>query len=133
MTLFASKSQRGFYDDLIHDPLPIDAREISYDLHNELMLAQSSGLRISWDGDLPSAQENIPQPANAQTVADELAARRARADSAIVPLQDAADLGIATPAETALLTAWRRYRVLLSRLPQQAGFPTQIDWPPPPA
>ncbi|MGY8624172.1 tail fiber assembly protein [Chromobacterium violaceum] len=63
----------------------------------------------------------------------EIALRRAQADAAVVPLQDAADLGIATAAETALLTAWRRYRVLLSRVPQQASFPTQIDWPTPPA
>ncbi|QRO34117.1 tail fiber assembly protein [Chromobacterium violaceum] len=59
----------------------------------------------------------------------EVAFRRSQADAAVVPLQDAADLGIATVAETALLTAWRRYRVLLSRVPQQPGFPGEITWP----
>ncbi|AXE33994.1 tail fiber assembly protein [Chromobacterium phragmitis] len=63
----------------------------------------------------------------------EIAARRALADAAVVPLQDATDLGIATSAETALLTAWRRYRVELSRVPAQQGYPSDINWPQKPA
>ncbi|MCE1090856.1 tail fiber assembly protein [Pseudomonas monteilii] len=31
------------------------------------------------------------------------------------------------------LTAWKRYRVALSRLSEQAGWPTEIDWPAQPA
>ncbi|AOZ48893.1 tail fiber assembly protein [Chromobacterium vaccinii] len=73
------------------------------------------------------------QAAQKTSAEAEVAFRRSQADAAVVPLQDAADLGIATTAETELLTAWRRYRVLLSRVPQQAKFPTQIDWPTPPA
>lgn len=73
----------------------------------------------------------------AQTAAAEadIAARRAQADAAIVPLQDAVDLAMATPAEAELLAAWRRYRVALSRLPQRAGWPqlAASDWPPQPA
>ncbi|MCT8189895.1 phage tail assembly chaperone, partial [Pseudomonas monteilii] len=30
-------------------------------------------------------------------------------------------------------TAWKRYRVALNRLPEQAGWPTEIDWPALPA
>ncbi|MFV3326699.1 tail fiber assembly protein [Pseudomonas sp. NY15372] len=61
----------------------------------------------------------------------EIASRRAAADNAIAPLQDAVDLGEATDA--ASLTAWKRYRVELSRVPAQAGYPDEIDWPAPPA
>ncbi|WP_318010846.1 tail fiber assembly protein [Pseudomonas sp. p1(2021b)] len=68
----------------------------------------------------------------AQVVA-EAASRRAMADSAIAPLQDAVDLGEATEADTALLTAWKRYRVALIRLPDQPGYPDEITWPAPPA
>ncbi|ORL66668.1 hypothetical protein B7H17_04870 [Pseudomonas putida] len=67
----------------------------------------------------------------AQVVA-ETASRRAMADGAIAPLQDAVDLGIATPEESAMLLAWKRYRVELSRVPAQTGYPDEIDWPAPP-
>ena len=61
-----------------------------------------------------------------------LAQRRAVADAAIAPLQDAVELEEATEAETALLLEWKRYRVALSRLPDQEGYPNDIDWPAPP-
>ena len=67
------------------------------------------------------------------TVVSEQAQRRAVADAAIAPLQDAVELGEATEAETALLIDWKRYRVALSRLPDQDGYPNDIDWPAPPA
>ena len=77
----------------------------------------------------------------AQAAADQLLAqvqaetalRRSAADSAIAPLQDAVDIDEATEAETALLKDWKRYRVALNRLPEQSGYPTDIDWPAPPA
>ncbi|WP_276574055.1 tail fiber assembly protein [Pseudomonas qingdaonensis] len=61
------------------------------------------------------------------------AARRAAADSAIAPLQDAVDIDDATDAEVLALKAWKKYRVALNRLPDQPGYPTDIDWPAPPA
>lgn len=76
----------------------------------------------------------------AQAAADLLARVRAEtarlrsiADKAIAPLQDAVDLGEATPAEEAALLAWKRYRVALNRLPDQPGYPSQITWPVQPA
>ncbi|MFZ5938913.1 tail fiber assembly protein, partial [Pseudomonas sp. HS6-2] len=57
----------------------------------------------------------------------------AAADQAIAPLQDAVDLEEATEAETDQLKLWKRYRVALSRLHEQEGYPTEIDWPAPPA
>lgn len=61
------------------------------------------------------------------------AARRAAADSAIAPLQDAMDIDDATDAEVLALKAWKKYRVALNRLPEQPGYPTDMDWPAPPA
>lgn len=53
------------------------------------------------------------------------------ATSKIGPLQDAVDLGIATDAETALLLAWKKYRVLINRIkPDDAS---DISWPEQPA
>lgn len=66
-------------------------------------------------------------------VTAEVSQRRAAADRAIAPLQDAVDLEDATEAEAELLKLWKRYRVALSRLHEQAGYPTEITWPAPPA
>lgn len=83
----------------------------------------------------------ITVEAKAKAAADQLLAdvvaeqaqRRALADAAIAPLQDAVELEEATDTETALLKEWKRYRVALSRLPEQEGYPNEIDWPAPPA
>lgn len=50
----------------------------------------------------------------------------------IAPLQDAVDLGLATAEEAGLLSQWKAYRVQLSRIEQQAGFPLSVEWPPAP-
>lgn len=68
----------------------------------------------------------------AVVVAD-VAVRRAAVDAAIAPLQDAVDLDEATVEEAGLLTAWKKYRVLLNRVTAQPGYPTSIDWPVAPA
>ncbi|POA99733.1 hypothetical protein C2134_05015 [Chromobacterium sinusclupearum] len=51
------------------------------------------------------------------------------------PLEDAAELGIASAEEQAKLAEWKRYCVELSRLPQQPGWPQLEDeaWPKQPA
>ena len=51
----------------------------------------------------------------------------AEANSAIAPLQDAVDLGMATDEEKAKLTSWKTYRVLLNRV--DTSLAPDIDWP----
>ncbi|SUC29686.1 tail fiber assembly protein [Providencia rettgeri] len=51
----------------------------------------------------------------------------AESNSAIAPLQDAVDLGMATDKEKAQLTAWKRYWVLLNRV--DTSLAPDIDWP----
>lgn len=55
---------------------------------------------------------------------------------ALATLQDAERLGMSTEAEAAALPikqaeydTWCAYRVLLSRVPEQVGYPASIDWP----
>lgn len=55
-------------------------------------------------------------------------------------LQDSVELEIATDKEIAALatkkislSTWKKYRVLLSRVQEQEGFPTVIEWPEIPA
>ncbi|PJI56187.1 tail fiber assembly protein [Escherichia coli] len=45
----------------------------------------------------------------------------------IAPLQDAADLEVATEEETSLLAAWKKYRVLLNRVDTTVA--ADIEWP----
>lgn len=96
-------------------------------------LAATAGV-IDWS-------QVVTAEAKAQAAADQLVAavvadlaqRRAVADAAIAPLQDAVDIDEATADEEARLKLWKKYRVALNRLPDQPGYPSAIDWPAPPA
>lgn len=99
-------------------------------------LLHSITLHVSVE-DLPPIEiPLLPDPGPAdllEQILDEAARRRGVADAAIAPLQDAVDLDEATEIEAALLKEWKRYRVALNRLPDQPGYPDQIDWPALPA
>lgn len=71
-------------------------------------------------------------PAPPPTAAEVLAQRDALLTFAtlrIDPLQDAVDLDVETGDEVALLTEWKHYRVQLSRIEMQPGFPGAVEWP----
>ncbi|HBB4006602.1 TPA: tail fiber assembly protein [Escherichia coli] len=73
----------------------------------------------------------MPAPTQEDIIAaneDKKAALRVIADSEIAWRQDAVDVGIATEVETAALTEWKKYRVLLMRV--ETADP---EWPTPPA
>lgn len=55
----------------------------------------------------------------------------AQASAVIAPLQDAVDLDLATDDEEIQLAAWKKYRVLLSRI--DCSDPAGITWPETPA
>ncbi|MFJ2987736.1 tail fiber assembly protein [Collimonas sp. NPDC087041] len=65
---------------------------------------------------LATAQERI-----------ELALRRA--NSEVVIFQDRVDVDEASDADRAQLTAWKKYRVAINRIPEQSGYPHAITWP----
>lgn len=75
-----------------------------------------------------------PEKTYAELVAQadsQKAALRTQADAVIAPLQDATDLGMATPEETAQLTEWKTYRVQLNRVDTSTA--PDITWPDTPA
>jgi hypothetical protein len=74
--------------------------------------------------------EKIPPDYAAQAEAKKTKLLTAAA-AAIAPLQDAVELGIATDEEAALLTAWKKYRVLLNRVDTSKA--PDIEWPERPA
>jgi hypothetical protein len=74
----------------------------------------------------------LPYTPPAPTAAEVLAQRdalKAYATSMIDPLNDAVELDDATPAEIAALKAWKVYRLALTRIEQQTGFPGAVNWP----
>lgn len=108
--------------------------------------AEGTQVRVdSLDTDV-SAMTRMPPPnetsllVNGFWVSDPVkvaAAAKSTADSAVTAgmseaarqiavLQDAVDLDIATQVEADLYTAWRRYRVLLSRVQSDPAYPAVI-------
>lgn len=63
----------------------------------------------------------------------EVSRLRSIADYAIKPLQDAVDIDESTPEGLAALTLWKKYRIALSKVEAQPGYPVSIDWPSLPA
>ncbi|KAA8739131.1 phage tail protein [Pseudomonas koreensis] len=47
--MFASKSERGFYDESIHASMPDDVVEITLENHTALMVGHAKGKEIGWD------------------------------------------------------------------------------------
>lgn len=95
-------------------------------------LAHSITLHVAVE-ELPPLVVPEPPPPKAtdpeEFALSEISRLRAMADYAIAPLQDAVDVDEATDAEGAALKVWKKYRVALSRVPEQSGYPNAIDWP----
>jgi hypothetical protein len=87
------------------------------------------GPHYKWGGDswvLDTEEESDALAAQASVTRDGLLSIAA---IRIAPLQDAVDLGKATPAKAALLKKWKEYRIDLDDVPGQAGYPQTISWP----
>lgn len=69
-----------------------------------------------------------PLPTEAEQQA-RLSEALTRAAVIMAPLQDACDLGVATPEERLRLDALKRHRVTLVRLPESEGWPMNVVWP----
>ncbi len=82
-----------------------------------------------WAGADWALNEAAQSAALAAQVKQQRDAALHEATTRIAPLQDAVDLGMATEAEAEQLRQWKVYRVQLSRIEQQAGFPASVDWP----
>lgn len=80
-----------------------------------------------WDGEKWVTDKGALHQAEIESARQEFSRRQADASAAIFMLQDAVDLDMATEAEIALLEAWKKYRVLLSRLDLNSA--PDILWP----
>lgn len=81
----------------------------------------------TWNGKAWVKNEQAEKDFHADMAARELKERMNFATNTINTLQDAVDLEMATKTEERRLLAWRKYRVLLSRMDiNKAPF---LDWP----
>lgn len=130
---YYSALNNAFYDSEINTVLPDDAVEITNEVWRAMLVGQSDGQVIAADKDgMPSLTERVLT--NDELIAQNGAKKaelRLEADSAIAPLQDAADLDMATDSETASLKLWKQYRVALNRI--DANTAGDITWPEKPA
>ncbi|WP_440863100.1 tail fiber assembly protein [Symbiopectobacterium purcellii] len=73
------------------------------------------------------AQQAAESHAAQQAAQQALSSRLTVANARIQTLSDAVDLNMATEEETAILTGWKKYRVLLNRV--DISKAPDIDWP----
>lgn len=100
-------------------------------LPDDVVSVAPEGYFVKWDGKKWVHDADAEKTAHITQATQQKESLLALAASKIAPLQDAVDIGIATEAETALLLAWKKYRVLLNRInPDDAP---DISWPDMPA
>lgn len=110
-----------------------DGRPVQVDalgtVPTDLTSAQRPSEFHEWDGEAWVLNVPAQAAAAAAQVKQQRDAALREAATRIAPLQDAVDLGLATAEEAGLLNQWKAYRVQLSRIEQQFGFPLEVEWP----
>ncbi|AIX49338.1 hypothetical protein PSNIH1_03320 [Pantoea sp. PSNIH1] len=127
MKIYCSEKNAGFYVEGVSD-IPPDAVEISEAEWLSLLDGQSAGKIIDFSVMPPALRDYVKtQAAEIEEAKAKKQALMNEAGDKIKPLGDAVDLEIATDDETASYTAWRKYRVMLSRIDTSAA--PDIIWP----
>jgi len=109
-----------------HDQHTIVMTEIGPPPPGYVALAPASPFDV-WDGSTWVLDKDAEQKAAIERANSEKAQRLQQATETINPLQDAVELEMATDEEKAELTAWRKYRILLTRV--DASTAPDINWP----
>lgn len=134
MYLF-SPSTFGFYPSEMKDEyqrygnLPTDVIEVSDSVRDKYNFVVPNGKQLGCKNGRP-AWVDIPPPTREELIADAEATKlrlKAQANAEITWRQDAVEAGIATDEETATLSEWKKYRVLLMRVDT-----AKPEWPTPP-
>lgn len=132
MTIFFSPSTGAFYDEAFWaTPLPADV-EVTPERHAELLEATTQGkiIQVGADGQ-PVAADAPPPPAEAMAVVV-----RHRRDREIDRLRwfverhrDEITLGVTTTLTSEDFFLVLEHIQLLRDLPDQPGFPAEVEWP----
>lgn len=133
MTIFFSPSTGAFYDDGYWDAsLPIDVLEVTTERHAELLTATTQGkiIQVGPDGQPVATDAPAPPPEALAVLV------RNRRDGEIDSLRwlverhrDEITLGVTTTLTAEDFILVLQHIQLLRDLPDQAGFPDQIEWP----
>ncbi|MFZ4833095.1 tail fiber assembly protein [Rouxiella sp. Mn2063] len=129
--IYFSKSTFGFYkSDLYTNKLPIDSVEITDEIWQSMLQGQSLGKIISADESGHPVLKDPPLPTQESVIFQTTIKKSnliSEAAIAMMPLQDAVDLDVATDDELAKLKLWKEYRVALNRLDITQA--PDITWP----
>jgi len=123
MTMFFSKTTNGFYDSDINFIIPEDAVEISNETYISVRDAQTSGKLVSSDDNGNPISIDPPALTNEELATIE----RSKRDTLITETDFY--LMVDYPITEANLILVKEYRKLLRNVPEQAKFPTEIEWP----
>jgi len=130
MTVFFCSVNSAFYDDDIYgDQLPKNAVEISADLHQALLDAQSMGKQIVADKNGQPMAADRPGPTYEQQVERERFWRDTelvRTDMFVTRHRDELDAGRATTLTEQMYQQLQRYRLALRDWPDQDSFPDEV-------
>lgn len=132
--MFASKSERTFYDRSIHDSMPADVVEISADAHMALLIGESQGQVICWEGSCPMLIDP-PSLDSEELAAIERAWRDAQlalTDPLVSRHRDEVEEGGLTSITAEQYTELQAYRRQLRDWPQGSQFPLVEHRPPAP-
>ncbi|APC14515.1 phage tail protein [Pseudomonas frederiksbergensis] len=125
--VYSSKTTGLFHDPDLGGELPVDAIEISAELHAELLTGQGNGKKISFDTEPPSLIERPPM--SPEQLADIERAWRdgqlATTDSVVARHRDELEGGPTTTLKAEQYAALQVYRRELRDWPQSPGFPSQ--------
>lgn len=134
MTRFYSAATGGFYESGLHDQMPADAQQISEELYRQVMTDRPADkIIVAGPSGLPELSDP-PAPTVDQLAAVARAQRdtllRTVYDPAVAMLQRAARLDPDNAEQyAAKLAEFDAWAVALQAVPEQAGFPQNIDWP----
>lgn len=132
--MFASKSERTFYDSSIHDSMPADVVEISADAHMALLIGESQGQVICWEGSCPMLIDPLSLDSE-ELAAIERAWRDAQlalTDPLVSRHRDEVEEGGLTSITAEQYTELQAYRRQLRDWPQGSQFPLVEHRPPAP-
>ena len=132
--MFASKSERTFYDSSVHDSMPADVVEISADAHMALLIGESQGQVICWEGSCPMLIDS-PSLDSEELAAIERAWRDAQlalTDPLVSRHRDEVEEGGLTSITAEQYTELQAYRRQLRDWPQGEQFPLAEHRPPTP-
>ena len=103
--------------------------DVTPDVYDRVLTEIEGGAVVTEYVEPEAPKPEAPKPDPLAEAVAEYTRLRGIADFLMAPLQDAVDVGEATEQDLFAMKAWKKYRVSLSRVPEQEGYPTVIEWP----